>query len=152
MTDQSEMVRIRFRGSDRHDIETLWAVPVGDDAYRLDNSPFFAYGVSWQDTVEAQPGRDEFLEFVRRLKKSGNRTLRIIFQKYRLDDIPAQNVLRELRGLGCSYEGMQPRMVSLNIPPNVDLDQITDFLNGESGLEWEYADPTYDEVTAGQRF
>jgi hypothetical protein len=32
-------------------VETLWATPVGDDQYKLDNSPFYAYGASWEDTV-----------------------------------------------------------------------------------------------------
>jgi len=74
------MVKIRFRGPDPGDVETLWAVPVSGGFYRLDNSPFFAYGVSSQDIVEAQPGQDEFLEFVRCIKKSGNRTVRVVFQ------------------------------------------------------------------------
>jgi uncharacterized protein DUF4265 len=34
-------------------VETLWAASAGDDTYKLDNSPFFAYGVSWEDVVFA---------------------------------------------------------------------------------------------------
>jgi hypothetical protein len=145
-----DMVKVRFRGTDASDLETLWATPADTNLYRLDNSPFFAYGVSWQDVVEARPGEDQVLEYVRCVKKSGNRTLRVIFKDYRSADPPAKEVLEVLRNLGCSYEGMPPRMISINVPPNVDLGAITAFVSKQSGLQWEYADPTYDQVTRGQ--
>lgn len=148
MMHQSEAIKIRFRGSDPQDVETLWAIPLGNDLYQLDNSPFLAYGVSWQDSVEAQPGRDGSLEFVRCVRKSGNRTLRIVLGDYRSDDPPAQAVLRGIRDLGCTYEGMHPKMVSVNVPPQVELDDVAAFLSEQVGLEWEYSDPTYDEVNA----
>jgi hypothetical protein len=146
MAKTEGMVKVRLRGPHAGDVETLWAVPVDVNLYRLDNSPFFAYGVSWQDVIEARPALDQFLEYVRCVRKSGNRTLRIIFQNYRSEDQPAKEILRELRNLGCSYEGMQPRMISINVPPSVDLEEVTGFLSERSGLQWEYADPTYEEV------
>ena len=48
--------------------------------------------------------------------------------------------------MGVSYEGMQPKMISINVPPRKDLDEITQFLSEEPGLQWEYADPTYDQI------
>ncbi len=112
--------------------------------------PFFAYGVSWQDVIEARLGEDQVLEYVRCIKKSGNRTLRVIFQDYRSNDQRAEEILKELKNLSCSYEGMQPRMISINVPATVKLNTVTNFLNEQSGLQWEYADPTYDEETKGQ--
>ena len=41
-------------------------------------------------------------------------------------------------------------MISINVPAKVDLDEVTNFLSGQSGLQWEYADPTYDEVNKGR--
>lgn len=150
MANTEEMIKVRLRGPHAGDVETLWAMPVDVNLYRLDNSPFFAYGVSWQDVIEATPGEDQFLEYVRCVRKSGNRTVRVIFQDYQTNDQPAQDILRELRNLGCSYEGMQPRMISINVPARVDLDEVTEFLSEQSGLQWEYADPTYDEVKKGR--
>jgi hypothetical protein len=148
MAELAEMVKIRFHGSDCSDVETLWAVPLGGDLYRLDNSPFYAYGVSWQDVVKAESDNDEMLEFVECVEKSGNRTVRVIFE-HRSDEAPAQWVLGKILELGCTFEGMQPRMVSVNIPPSVDLDEVTHLLSEMSGLQWEYADPTYDERMGG---
>ncbi len=46
------MAKVRLSNADG-DVETLWASPLGNDLYRLENSPWYAYGVSWQDVVEA---------------------------------------------------------------------------------------------------
>jgi hypothetical protein len=143
----NEMTKIRLRGPDGAEIETLWAVPLGGDLYRLDNSPFFAYGVSWQDVVEARKTKEnDFPEFVRCVTKSGNRTLRVIFNKLRVTDPAAGLVLGRLVVMGCSYEGMQPRLASINVPPAVELASVTKFLAAQSGLQWEYVDPTHEQV------
>jgi hypothetical protein len=165
MKDSNGMVKVRFHGTQGCDSETLWVLPVSDDVYQLENSPFFAYGVyfcrsapstnaimrsrkvSWKDLIKAKPGKDQFPEYVGCVKKSGNRTLRIIFQDFRSSEQPAQAILKQLTELGCSYEGMQPRLISINVPPEVELQRVTDFLKNQSGTQWEYADPTYDEIT-----
>lgn len=53
------MVKVRLHASDPGDVETLWAKPVDVDQYQLDNSPFYAYGVSWQDVGEGARGAEE---------------------------------------------------------------------------------------------
>ena len=53
MTEQ-EQAKIALEGPDG-DIETLWADVVGENLYRLDNLPWYAYRVSLQDVVEAHP-------------------------------------------------------------------------------------------------
>jgi len=61
-------------------VETLWATALGYDEYKLDNSPFYAYSVSWEDIVYAPFNESEgFPTFERVVKKSGHRTIRIIF-------------------------------------------------------------------------
>ena len=62
------------------DIETLWAFNLGSDKYKLDNLPYFAYGVSWNDVILAPFDEDEqFPTFQKVVSKSGNRTIRLIF-------------------------------------------------------------------------
>src|SRR5215472_12584360 len=140
------MVKIRLRGPEPNEIETLWATPLGDDQYRLDNSPFFAYGVSWEDIVEAFSSDDGVLEFERRVRKSGNRTLRIILDSP-AEDPKSRSVLERICEMGCSYEGLHSRLISVNVPDDADFDLVTTYLTDESGMRWEYADPTYAEVT-----
>jgi hypothetical protein len=132
-------------GSNEADIETLWAWRLGEDKYKLDNLPYFAYSVSWEDIVYAPFNEDEgFPTFQKVIEKSGNRTIRFFF-----NNSPAkshtQDILRELENLGCSYEGANDRFFCLNIPRKADLEAVASYLI-EKGIEFEYADPTYEEL------
>lgn len=130
------------------EVETLWATALGNDRYRLDNSPFYAYGVSWEDVVLAPyDAQEQFPTFQRVLEKSGNRTIRILFDEAVEPGNESEKILQDLVSLGCSYEGANRRYISLNIPPEVDLKAIIAFAI-DNALTWEHADPTYDEVHA----
>ena len=37
------------------DTESLWAEPVGGNAFKIKNVPFYAKGLSCEDVVEAEP-------------------------------------------------------------------------------------------------
>jgi hypothetical protein len=126
-------------------VETLWADPVGLHLYRLDNSPFWAYGVSWRDVVEAQPDSDGMLRMTRVVEKSGHRTVRVILER-RADESPeAQAVLDGVVTLGATYEGMNPRYLAIDIPPSVDLHVVAHYLT-DRGIQWEHADPRYSDL------
>src|SRR5712691_3413760 len=76
----SDLTKVTFKleKADWHDhaTETLWAEPVGGDRFRLRNVPFYAYGVSYDDTVPA-PETDE-VRFVRGVaERGGHSTYRI---------------------------------------------------------------------------
>jgi hypothetical protein len=130
-------------------VETLWADPVGTDRYRLDNCPFYAYGVSWRDVVEARPDPDGMLRMVRVVEKSGHRTVRVIFDPGADEDPAAQAVLDGVLARGCSYEGMNPRYVVIDLPPEVDLMDIAGYLTNQ-GVQWEHADPRHSELYPGE--
>src|SRR5262245_57962015 len=51
---QSSQAKIALEGP-HGDVETLWANVVGPHLYELDNLPWYAYGVSAGDLVEARP-------------------------------------------------------------------------------------------------
>lgn len=130
-------------------VETLWATPLGSDHYKLDNSPFYAYGVSWEDTVfapyDAQEGFPTYHSVV---AKSGNRTIRTIADPPVSPGNAADQLLQTLVALGCSYEGADSRCISVNIPAGVELQQVTLYLI-EQDVQWEYADPTYQSLFPG---
>ena len=127
------------------EVETLWAVHLDENLYRLDNSPFFAYRVSWEDIVEAEPDSDGVLCFARMAVKSGNRTVRVITQGYETTSEEAKPFLDGIIELGCTYEGLQPRLISITVPSEIELQAVADYLI-ESGHNWEYADPKYDDL------
>ena len=129
--------------------ESLLALPLGDDLYRLDNSPWFAYGISSSDVVEARPGKPgEPPVFVRVVEKSGNRTLRVYLQnpvevEQGVFDpgVFKHPTLSRLLQVGCAVEGTNPHYFAVNVPPSTDFDSVCYHLSN-SGDQWEYADPS----------
>ncbi len=127
-------------------VETLWATRLGDDRYKLNNSPFYAYGVSWEDVVYAPvdpaDGRPIFARVVHKL---GNRTVRVIFDPPVHEGNESDRVLQGLVAFGCTYEDANGSYLSVNVPPEVSLVAVRDYLV-EREAQWEYADPTYEEL------
>jgi hypothetical protein len=84
-------------------VETLWATALGNDEYKLDNSPFYAYSISWKDTVCAPVDESEGLPtFIRVVKKSGHRTIRVIFDPPVQEGNESDIVLPGLVSLDCT--------------------------------------------------
>ena len=128
-------------------VETPWAEALGDNRYRLANRPFWKYGVSAGDIIEALLDDSGRPAFVRVLEKSGNRTVRVRLQPP-MDASPASRaIIDALVHMGCDYEGMHPGYIVVNVPPAVDLATVARHLE-VSGQEWEYADPPLDESPA----
>jgi hypothetical protein len=128
------------------EVETLWAFDLGQDRYRLANSPFYAYSVSWEDVVYAPYSLEEQRPtFQRVVEKSGRKTVRVRFAvPMRIGDA-SHNMLQGLVSLGCSYENADSTLVSVDVPPDVRLEAVREFLINENAT-WEHADPTYDEL------
>ncbi|MFO0858112.1 MAG: DUF4265 domain-containing protein [Phycisphaerales bacterium] len=146
-TGNGSMVKVVLRNeTDDADLpESLWATPVGLHKYRLENSPFFAYGVSFQDVVEARDKFDDgVLEFIRVVKKSGNRTLRM---SHEAGKPISSKILKPLLDMGCTYEGANPAFLVINVPPQADFDAAATYIfNLDSkSIVFEFADPTADE-------
>jgi hypothetical protein len=152
MIDSTSNAKVLFRvpeedGSTR--VETLWATNLGGDQYRIDNSAFFAYGVSWRDIVLAPFDSQEGLPtFQKVVSKSGHRTVRVIFEPPVEGGNISDELLKGLVSLGCTYEGANPGYLSIDIPPEVDLEIIRQHLI-DNHATWEHADPSYDELFPG---
>ena len=148
--DPTAKVLFRVPGTDGEaTVETLWAIPLGNDRYKLDNSPFYAYGVSWQDIIFAPYDKQEgFPTFQSVVEASGNHTVRIFFEPPVEAGDASDQVLQGLVALGCSYEGANRKYISVNIPPSVELQQVRSYLIAREA-QWEHADPTYESLFPG---
>lgn len=138
-----KLAKIGIRDADG-DVETPWAFHLGGNFYRLDNIPFFAYGLSVNDIVEAVPDSDGFPMFNRIVNKSGNRTVRVILPEAP-DVEPGPALFAEVKRLGCDYEGAFNTLICINVPPAVLLQDVADCLT-RLGVRWEYADPKYEDL------
>jgi hypothetical protein len=130
-------------------VETPWATALGNDQYQIDNSLWYAYGVSWQDIVYAPmdegEGRAVFHHLV---SKSGHRTVRIMFEDAVSPGTASHETLQKLVAVGCSYEGAWGTLFSVDIPPGVGMDDVRSLLMAED-VQWEHADPDYDTLFPG---
>lgn len=131
------------------DVETPWATHLGNDHYAIDNSLWYAYGVSWQDVVYAPLDEQQgFAVFQHVVKKSGHRTIRVLFPVPVSPADTSDTTLQGLVALGCSYEGAWGTRFSIDVPPDTDLDAVRSFLIAEN-VQWEHADPDYDTLFPG---
>ena len=139
MAQEPPLVKVELRG-DEEEVEPLWAFHLGGNLYRLDNTPWYAYRVSTRDVIEAEAGTASgFPVFGRVVEKSGYRTVRIVADEDFTDEL-----LKEIKALGCSFEGATRRFIAIDIPPNVELDKVAAFLTARD-IRFEYADPAFED-------
>lgn len=112
-------------------METLWAEPVGDDRYRLQNVPFYAYGISFDDVVKATAiGGQLIVQDV--VERGGHSTYRIFLSRaVKPDDERFQRRWRSLEGIGVTYEQANGRLLAIDIPAQTDIYRSYD-LHGHS--------------------
>jgi hypothetical protein len=144
------MVRVMFEtnGNDWHGTtaERLWATPVGISLYRLENSPFCAYDVSYQDVVVAREDRDGTLRFERVESRGGHSTYRILL-KSSSKKCNFETYWRPIELMGCSYESStDPETVfSVDVPARADIYEVYSLLeHGERDGVW-----TFEEAHCG---
>lgn len=139
-------VKVKFAVEEgSHDTETMYAIPSNSGSYVLDNSPFYAFGISYCDEFKAKIiGGDLFFDGV--TKHSGHSTYRIrlpinkdheYFLKY----------WTPLADLGCSYEGSsgnRMRLYAVDMPTSVDVFKAYEIIdNLEKMGIWEFEEGHY---------
>lgn len=101
--------------------EGLWAIPLGDNRFRIDNTPWFVPGIAAGDVVRAEE-RDSQWWFTERLESSGNCTVRVIPFRHGPLQGDRGTVLDMFASLGVTGEGVDRwGIVALDIPPHADL-------------------------------
>ena len=127
-------------------VETPWVVDLGNGRYRMENSPFYFYGIAPGDIVSAEYSEEEQgLVFKEVLDKSGSKLVRVIFDNPANQEGPEKTHIEALVRMGCSYEGSNPKYICIEIPSNVELVEICNYLTNNQ-IQWEHAAPTYSEL------
>jgi hypothetical protein len=137
---KKRLVKVQFYDSDVG-YENLWSEPIGDGLYRLENTPFFVYGISRGDVVVAEPDEEGRLQFIKIREKSGNRTLRVRSDRFPKSPRFRNQVRTKLSQLGADSEELRNRLLAINVLKGASLTPITDFLTEEAKVSWEYGDP-----------
>ncbi|RCU50574.1 DUF4265 domain-containing protein [Corallincola holothuriorum] len=109
--------------------ESFWATPLGNDLYRIENVPFFAYGLNFLDVVLATSDSDELKPEIRKVvNPSGHRTYRIIF-KNETEREKQVELLEALEQHEASYERADAINVAVDIKPSGDHIAVYDQLD-----------------------
>jgi len=123
--------------------ERLWAKRMSEAelCFRLQNSPFYAKGVSYLDVVEASENPDypgEF-QYVKTLRPSGHSTYRLLVDKGSAGFIQWWEPLKQL---GCTYEYSDEGaklLYAVDVPESTDVVRVYRILQaGENESVWVF--------------
>lgn len=104
--------------------ESMWAAPLGNDLFKIENVPFYAYGLNFNDIVRASSDSDEHIPEIRELvEQSGHRTFRVFFQKPVMREMQ-EEILESLKELTISYERVNETFFSLDMQPKGDYQAV----------------------------
>jgi hypothetical protein len=104
--------------------ESMWAEPLGDDLYKIQNVPFYAYGLNFHDVVRATSDSDELIPEIRELiEPSGHRTFRVFFKKH-IERDRQEDILNSLKDLTISYERANAIYFALDMQPDGDYQAV----------------------------
>lgn len=116
--------------------ESIWATPLGNDLYRIENVPFYAYGLNFLDVVYATPDSGDTIPEIRKVvNPSGHRTYRILFSKDTARE-KQKELLDSLTKYEASYERADSTLVAVDIKPSGDYLAVYNQLD-------KYADEEY---------
>lgn len=127
--------------------ESMWAVHVEDEVYRLENTPFFVRGAAFGDLVQTWRDAEGVLTVVS-VKDEGNLTVRLIVRRDgRLEgDLAAAMTMVEK--VGVSGEGAaQWSLVALDVPEDADLDAVKAMVvAGEADGLWHWEEGAVNDA------
>jgi Domain of unknown function (DUF4265) len=144
--DSQHRVKVRFKldidedGWPPAESEGLWAEPLSDDTYRVDNTPWFVRNLATGDVVRALAGSDGVLWAIERVTWSGHCTIRVIPRASGPLLGDRQAVLDAFIPFGVTGEGIeQYGMVALDVPPEADARKVKALLvAGENDGRWHF--------------
>ena len=118
----------------------MWAADLGDGLARIDNNPWFARNIASGDVVRIRTDEDGVHWFAEKVEWSGNCAIRVVPFKAGALAGSRQAVIDLFAPLSVDGEGIEQfGMVSLNIPPDVDLGAVKGLLHrGRDEGWWDF--------------
>lgn len=130
--DSLTKVYVELQDNQQAATESFWAETLGDNLYRLRNTPFYTYGLNFYDIVYARTLSEEHLPVILKVHTySGHKTLRVIFTD---NATPTERMVR-LSGLNkfnAFYENADGTLFAIDIEPQGNYQAVCDAL-----YKWE---------------
>jgi Domain of unknown function (DUF4265) len=109
--------------------ESMWARELGADRYRIENVPFYAYGLNFSDVVEARAqAPDQKPSVLRVVERSGHNTLRVMFDAA-VSEARMLELLAALEPLAVSFERSGEHYFALDLEPEASVEAVRDQLD-----------------------
>lgn len=108
--------------------ESMWAKLIAEDRYRLENVPFYAYGLNFHDIVRAsaEPS-DTILEIREVARSSGHTTLRCYFENA-ISKEQQNEFFDALEPFGTTVERADAKLVAIDVKANGSFNDVYDQL------------------------
>ena len=124
LSHSGNLVKVVFelKPSDWHNhaYESMWALPLDHHRYQIQNVPFHAYGVSYDDVVIAKPNKDGELIVQGVPGRGGHSTYRVILNPDTTDQ-EFEGAWSKLAAIGSTYERATDQLIAIDIPPETDI-------------------------------
>lgn len=142
----NDRVKVAFPISESDpSVERMYAKSLGEGRYVLDNSPFYAFDVSYCDEFYATDVNGEII-FSRVISRGGHSTYRIRIPPDK-DHSYFLAHWKDLERQGCSYEGStanNQRLYAVDIPPGANVRKVYDLMQKyENEGIWEFEEGHY---------
>lgn len=126
--------------------ESVWAEEKGNGLYRMDNVPFYAYGVSYNDLIEAKVNKNGELIFRQVVEHSGHSTYRFFVNKG-IDRGKFNEYWEKLEKHGCTYEKGFGTLYAVDVPPQANIEEVYKILEeGEKKGIWGFEEAHFGRV------
>jgi Domain of unknown function (DUF4265) len=139
----ADLVKIAFDLGDDTlrpgEVETMWAEPLGEDRYRLRNSPFYARGFSFLDVVIAERQTDGFPVVRRPLVRSGHSTYQLVVPGGIDASADFRSYAARLLELRRTFERATAQLAAVDVPPEANIHEVYGLLEaGEQAGVWDF--------------
>lgn len=142
MSAKLEKVLFELQEAEWHSAgtETLWATPLLANEFRLENSPFYARGYSFEDVVFAQFDSARGFPVVQRVvRKSGRSTYALRVIQGIASNKRFLLYWEPLEKIGCTYENADGVLLIVDVPAQTRIHEAYRLLEiGEHAGVWEF--------------
>lgn len=122
-------------------VETVWAEQKGENKYKLLNSPFCAYGYSFDDIVSVSDKNGQL--FVDGVVYRGHSTYRIFLSEKTTPEV-FKKYWDPIQAMGTTYEQGTKSLYAVDVSSGADVGGVYQFLEeGEKSGVWKFEEVFY---------
>jgi len=105
--------------------ESIWGIYKGDDLYQIDNTPYYVYGVSKGDCIQAKLHENELIA-TKVVKQGGHSTVRV----FASDAEEKASIIKRLEQLGASCSSNEKlSLFTVDIPEGCNFSVLDEYLS-----------------------